>query len=97
MVISEAKSKHQTFDFYILYSIKGDILKVSVLSYRENYGYEICNKSWLKQFCNINLENKFTYLSKIDGISGSTISVNSISNSVYNLSRVLNSNIIKIY
>ena len=53
------------------------ILKVKVLDYQSEYGYEICAKNWLKQFigkkgCEVNYGND------IDAISGATVSGNAI-------------------
>lgn len=94
LAIGQANSKHQRFDFYILFSNNVTILEVRVLTYRENYGFEICNKRWLNQFELIETDNQFEYNSKIDGISGATISVNSIKNEVFSLTKELNKLII---
>jgi len=45
----------------------------------KNHGDEICNKRWLKQFQKINTSSFLTYNNSIDGISGATLSVQSIS------------------
>jgi len=63
----------------MIFSDKGDILKIEVLNYNENYGVEICNKRWLNQFKYINTSSFFTFNNSIDGISGATLSVQRIS------------------
>ena len=50
---------------------------VRVITYREDWGMEICNKRWLKQFVQ-NYRNTVNSMLRVDGISGSTISVNSL-------------------
>ena len=89
LLTSNANSKYQKFDFCILYDLNLSILKVQILKYRESHGFEICNQRWLKQFILIETEERFEYNSKIDGISGATISVNSIKNEVFNLTQKL--------
>ena len=88
-VVAKAPSKFHKFDYYIMFDKKGMILKVEVLQYRENYGAEICNKRWLKKFINTSTSNFAQYNRKIDGISGATISVNSIKKDVFLLSNML--------
>ena len=88
-VVAKAPSKFHKFDYYIMFDKKGMILKVEVLRYRENYGAEICNKRWLKKFINTSTSNFAQYNRKIDGISGATISVNSIKKDVFLLSNML--------
>ena len=78
LAVTEALSKFHTFDYYVLFDNKTEILKVEILHYRENWGAEICSKRWLKQFIGIDTENSQAYNNGIDGISGATISVNSL-------------------
>ena len=88
-VVTKAPSKFHQFDYYIIFNAKTDILKIEILQYRENYGAEICNKRWLQQFKNINTTSIFKFNSSVDGISGATISVNSLKKDVFKLSNVL--------
>ena len=53
--------------------------QVKVLEYTSDYGYQIANKGWLKQF---QQGEKFTVNENIDAISGATISVNSFTQGV---------------
>ena len=79
LAFDQAPSKFHKFEYYIVFNNKGDLLKIEVLNYNENYGAEICNKRWLKQFQKINTSSFLTYNNSIDGISGATLSVQSIS------------------
>ena len=83
LCVSSAQSKNQTFDYYIIYNLDSEILKVEILNYREDHGFEICNKRWLKQFIGFSTNSYFDFNSKIDGISGATISVNSLKTDVF--------------
>ena len=79
LAFDQAPSKFHKFEYYIIFNNKADLLKIEVLNYNENYGAEICNKRWLKQFQKINTSSFLTYNNSIDAISGATISVQSIS------------------
>jgi Na+-translocating ferredoxin:NAD+ oxidoreductase RnfG subunit len=89
MIVSTSFSKNTTFDYFIIYNNKAEILKVEVLKYRENYGYEICNKKWLNKFIGLSFNSEFELNNKVDGISGATISVNSLKNSVFKQTQIL--------
>jgi Na+-translocating ferredoxin:NAD+ oxidoreductase RnfG subunit len=58
------------------------IKKVKVLIYRENYGGEISSKRWLSQFIESPEDDSFVYGDNISAISGATISVKSITESI---------------
>ena len=78
--IEQASSKHDKFEFFVLYDSTINILQVKVLLYREDYGYEIKSKRWLKQF--ITRETR-----EVQAISGATISVNSLKMAVEQLNQ----------
>lgn len=82
--IGNAPSKTARFDYLVLFNPDFEILKSKVLIYREEYGGEIGSKRWLKQFIGISI-NDDTTLSDIDAISGATISVRSMTNSISTL------------
>ena len=88
-VVAKAPSKFHQFDYYIVFDAKKEILKIEVLNYRENYGAEICNKNWLKQFIGLPTENYAKDNRMIDGISGATLSVNNLKQEVFRLSKLL--------
>ena len=73
----------------MIFSDKGDILKIEVLNYNENYGAEICNKRWLKQFQKINTSSFLTYNNSIDGISGATLSAQRLSANSWQITQKL--------
>ncbi|MBL6658405.1 MAG: FMN-binding protein [Flavobacteriales bacterium] len=78
--IQQAPSKHDMFDFMAIYSSDMELLKLRVLTYRENYGGEIANKRWLKQFLSREVND-------VQAISGATISVESMKMAVYSLTQ----------
>jgi len=65
--------------FMVILNIDGEIENVNVIKYREAYGSEVGSKSWLQQFINFNNNSDYNIGKDIDGISGATISVKSIS------------------
>lgn len=74
--IAKAPSKFKRFDFVAFFSVDGDLKKLQILKYREDWGYEICNKRWLEQFTYLN--NQSSSKVQIQSISGATISVDSL-------------------
>ena len=73
----------EQFFFMTAFDHQKRIKKVRILEYTSNHGYEVANKGWLKQFVS---EEEFEVGKNIDGISGATISVKSITKNV-NLQR----------
>ena len=96
IIVADAPSKFHQFDYYIVFDEKVNILKIEILKYRENYGAEICSRRWLKKFINISTNDYVEYNKKIDGISGATISVNSIKTAVFSKTEILKKSIIEI-
>ena len=94
LIVQSEFSKYKKFDYFIIYNNSAEILKVKILNYRESHGFEICNKRWLKQFIGNNSDSQFEFNSKVDAISGATISVNSLKTSIFKqtqtLKRILN-------
>ena len=95
-VIAQAPSKFHQFDHYIIFNSEAEILKIEILKYRENYGAEMCSKKWLENFIKLPTNDYVEYNRKVDGISGSTISVASLKKDVFNLSNVLKKSIDEI-
>ena len=89
LIVQSEYSKYKKFDYFIIYNNFAEILKVEILNYRENHGFEICNKRWLKQFIKNNSDSEFEFNSQVDAISGATISVNSLKTSVFKQTQTL--------
>lgn len=71
----------EEFYFMTAFDTQRKVKKVRVLEYTSNHGYQIANRGWLKQFEG---QDSVGLGYNIDGISGATISVKSIINSVNN-------------
>jgi hypothetical protein len=89
LIVKSEFSKNKKFDYFIIYNNSAEILKVEILNYRESHGFEICNKRWLKQFIGNNSDSEFEFNSKVDAISGATISVNSLKTSIFKQTQTL--------
>ncbi len=73
-LIDKAKSKFDLFDFMVIFDTEGNILRPSVLVYREDYGGEICSKRWLRQFIGLDAESEMRLGLDVQNISGATMS-----------------------
>ena len=85
--IEQAPSKHDVFEFMVVYDPLLHIQKVQVLIYREDYGYEIKSKRWLQQFAKRKVDS-------VQAISGATISVNSLKKAVDRLNEKMASQLL---
>ena len=74
--------KSMPITFLVIVNNEGDILASDVIKYREAYGSEVGNKNWLAQFTYFNDTTDFKVGGNIDGISGATISVNSLTKGI---------------
>ena len=80
--VDQAPSKTAKFDYMVVFDKDLKIVHSKVLVYREEYGGEIGSKRWLKQFLGKTGEDRVDYQTNIDGISGATISVRSMTTSI---------------
>ncbi len=79
-VIEEYNGRFENFDFMVVFNPELSIIKVKVLQYRAEHGYEISSKNWLKQFKGPIQHRK--YGRDIDAISGATVSAQSITKNI---------------
>jgi len=80
--LGQAPSKTADFDYLIVLNAEGAIVHSAVLVYREEYGGEIGSRRWLRQFEGLAGSDRVAVGENIDGISGATISVQSMTRSV---------------
>lgn len=83
--VDQAPSKTAQFDYLVVFNPNLEIIHSKVLIYREEYGGEIGSKRWLEQFTGKTGKDRVSHETNIDGISGATISVRSMTNSMDNL------------
>jgi|SRR5690554_1424420 len=82
---SQAPSQDEVFDYLVVFNPKLEIAKAKVLIYREQHGRQIGSVRWLNQFEGMTVEDNLSLGKNIDGISGATISANSMTVAVSNL------------
>jgi len=89
-LIDKANSKTYDFDYLVILNPKLEIINIKILIYREEHGNEISSKRWLKQFFGLSSKNKAILQGNINGISGATISVRSMTTEMNNVLLDLN-------
>jgi|TARA_B110000495_G_scaffold103436_1_gene89355 hypothetical protein len=77
LVTAKAPSKYNNFDFFVILNLNFKIEYLEIMKYRENWGYEITNKKWLRQFSKLT-DSSFGSENQVQAISGATISVHSL-------------------
>ncbi|NJB72463.1 Na+-translocating ferredoxin:NAD+ oxidoreductase RnfG subunit [Saonia flava] len=80
--VDQAPSKTAQFDYLVVFDTKLKVIHSKVLVYREEYGGEIGSKRWLRQFIGKTGKDRVSHKTNIDAISGATISVRSMTNSI---------------
>lgn len=83
--VGNAPSKTAIFDYLVVFDANVKVVHSKVLVYREEYGGEIGSKRWLKQFVGKSGKDRVDHTTNIDGISGATISVRSMTNAIDSL------------
>ncbi len=77
-IIDDVLGKHLPITFMVVLDKKGFVDFVEILAYREQYGGEIRNETFLLQFKNKTENDSLKPNKDIKNIAGATISVNSI-------------------
>ncbi len=85
-LLDNVKGMAMPITFLVLFDPEGKIMDTHVVKYREPYGGEIASPKWTEQFVGHSAESNFVVGDGIDGISGATISVYSMSTGVMKLS-----------
>ena len=86
----QAYGKAAYFDFIIVFDNELNVLKINMITYREDHGGEIGSKRWLKQFIGKSKTSNVTYEDDIAAISGATISAKSLINEVNKVLKTIN-------
>jgi len=80
--LDNVKGKSMPITFMVILDKNGSIINTSIIKYREAYGGEVSSERWLSQFVNRNNNSSYKIGKNIDGITGATISVNSLSKGI---------------
>ena len=86
-LLDNVKGKTMPITFLTMFDTGEKLVNASILKYREPIGGEVGRKFWLNQFLGKTSESEFD---DIDGISGATISVISVTRGIQKLTLLLN-------
>lgn len=84
-VLDNVVGKVMPITFLVVFDLSGKIILAEIVKYREAIGGEISNPGWLKQFKGYSVIQSRDLDTQVDGISGATISVNSVTQGVEKL------------
>lgn len=85
-ILDNVKGKSLPITFLTIFDENNKVFDSSIIKYREAYGGEIASKSWLNQFSSYTDSSNYNVGDAISGISGATISVNSVTKGINKLS-----------
>ena len=74
--------KSMPITFFVLLDVEANIISTNIIKYREPYGGAVSNDNWNEQFSGKNSSSDFTVGRSVNGISGATISVNSVTKGI---------------
>lgn len=84
-VLDNVYGKSLPITFLVIFDEQNTIINSSIIKYREPYGGAVRNDKWNQQFANKDSSSGFEVGEDIDGISGATISVRSVSKGIRKL------------
>ena len=81
-ILDNVLGKSLPITYLTCFNMDGQLINAHIVKYREDYGYEVGNRRWLNQFLGLNASSDYKVGKNIDGISGATISVNSVTRGI---------------
>lgn len=88
-LLDNVLGKSMPITFMVFFDLEGIILGTRVVKYREAIGGEISSSKWNRQFSGKDYTSGFKIGADIDGISGATISVKSMTRGIQRLTFLL--------
>ena len=88
-LLDNSIGKTMPITYLVIFNNDLKVINSSVIKYREPYGGEVSGKKWLGQFNGMEHESIYEFEKEIDGISGATLSVRSITKGINKLSLLL--------
>ena len=88
-ILDNVIGKTMPITFLCIFNQSAEVEHSSIIKYREPYGGEVGNKKWLKQFNRYNDSSPYKVGGDISGISGATLSVNSVTKGIHKLSMLI--------
>ena len=81
-ILDNVLGKSLPITYLTCFNMDGQLINAHIVKYREDYGYEVGNRRWLNQFLSLDASSDYKVGKNIDGISGATISVNSVTRGI---------------
>lgn len=81
-IVDRVIGKHELITFMVALDAGGTVTRVEILDYRENYGGEVANSRWLKQFVGKRVGAPVKVDRDIRNISGATLSSRHVADGV---------------
>jgi len=81
-ILDNVLGKSLPITYLTCFNMDGQLINAHIVKYREDYGYEVGNRRWLNQFLGLDVSSDYKVGKNIDGISGATISVNSVTRGI---------------
>ena len=85
-ILDNVIGKTMPISFLCIFDNTGTVQHSSVIKYREPYGGEVGSRKWLDQFIAYTDSSSYKVGKDISGISGATLSVNSLTKGIHKLS-----------
>ena len=85
-----AENRYEQFYILSVYDRQNKLIRLNVLDYPGEHGYEITTKWWLKQFFG-DISVKHKYGKNIDALGGATISARSVVDEVNGINSIIES------
>jgi len=81
--------RYDHFYYLAIYNDEGKILRIKILEYQSERGYEIASRIWLRQFAGF-FGNEISYENQIDALAGATVSANALIEEINYNARIIN-------
>lgn len=89
LIPDAAPSKSKSFSLMLYLDESGSVIDVDVLTYRENYGYQVEYPMFRRQFRGKEHPREVQFQRSIQNISGATISARSMTHAVHDLLAIM--------
>ena len=88
-ILDNVIGKSLPITFLVIFDLEKNIISTEIIKYREQIGGEVKNHNWNSQFIGKNSSSGFLVGDNINGISGATLSVNSVSKGIKKLTYLI--------
>lgn len=86
---NKSGGRYDYFTYLAIYDAAGKIIRIKILDYESEYGYEIAGRIWLKQFTGY-YGDEIHYRNQIDALAGATVSATALVDEINFNARIIN-------